>query len=97
MPTPVSPTESSMRSPRAQRDGDLAFERELEGVGEQVEHDLLPHVAVDVRGLGERRTIHHQSQAGLLDRGTKDAGELRRQRGEIGGLVARFDAAGFDA
>ena len=36
-------------------DCDLALEGELEGVGEQVEDDLLPHVAVDVDGLRQRR------------------------------------------
>src|SRR5262249_27282849 len=33
-------------------DGDLAFEGELERVGEKVQDDLLPHVAIDVDRLG---------------------------------------------
>ena len=44
-------------------DGDLALERELERVREQVEDDLLPHVAVDVDRLGERRAVDDQRRA----------------------------------
>ena len=46
----------------AQLDGDRALEGELEGVRQQVEDDLLPHVAVDVDGLAGRRAAHVERQ-----------------------------------
>ena len=57
-------------------DLDGAFERELERVRHQVQHDFFPHVAVDQHGRRERRTVDQQLYAGLLGRGTKDAGEV---------------------
>src|SRR5258708_5900934 len=41
-------------------DGDAALERMLEGIREQVEHDLLPHLPVEVDRFGQRRAIHNQ-------------------------------------
>ena len=88
---------SSTRSPRsAQRHADLALEGELEGVGEQVEDDLLPHVAVDVDRL-RRGPQSTTSQARLLEGGAEHAGQLGGERREVGRLVARLDAAGLDA
>jgi hypothetical protein len=46
----------------AQCDLDLAREGELEGVGYQVENDLLPHVAIDIGDLAQRRRVDYQSQ-----------------------------------
>jgi hypothetical protein len=40
---------------------DLAVHGELERVGEQVEHDLLPHVLVHVHRLLQLFTLDHQS------------------------------------
>ncbi len=37
-----------------QAHADLAIERELECVGDQVENDLLPHVDIDEDRLGQR-------------------------------------------
>ena len=49
---------SSTRRPHARRrHGDPPVERELERVREQVEDDLLPHLAVDVDRLRERRAV----------------------------------------
>ena len=50
----------------AQRDRDPALERELEGVGEEVEDDLLPHLAVDVDRLRQRRAVDGEPQARAL-------------------------------
>ena len=77
---------STLRPRRAQRHRDLALERELERVREQVEDDLLPHLAVDVDRLGERRAVDDEPQAGALDRRAEDARELGGERGEIGRL-----------
>ena len=41
----------------------LACERELERVREQVEDDLLPHLAVDVDRLGQRRAVDRRGAA----------------------------------
>ena len=54
-----------------QRDGDLALEGELEGVGQEVEDDLLPHLPVHEDRLGQRRTVHHEPQPGPLARPTR--------------------------
>ena len=42
-------------SPKAY--ADLPLDGELKGIGEQVENDLLPHIAVDVNWLREGRAI----------------------------------------
>ena len=61
MPVPVSRTVSRTAvADHSQRNLDLALEGELEGVGEEVQHDLLPHLAVDVDRLRERRAIDDQ-------------------------------------
>ena len=46
---PVSRTESSTEPlPSLKCKGDLALKREFESVGEKVQDDLLPHVAVEI-------------------------------------------------
>ena len=62
----------------SQADRDFALEGEFEGVGEEVEDDLLPHVPVDIDGLGKRRTIHDKRQPGAFAGGAEIAGQLRR-------------------
>src|SRR5271168_3495253 len=44
----------------AQRDFYLTRERELERVGDQVENDLLPHVAIDIGNLAQWRRVDYQ-------------------------------------
>ena len=52
------------RRPRAASDdGNLALEGELERVGQEVEDDLLPHLTVDVDGLGQRRAVARSAQS----------------------------------
>ena len=96
---PVSPTSSSTR-PRA--DGRsvteiVPLERELEGVREQVEHDLLPHLRIDVDRLRQRRAGRRRAQPGALDRRPERAREVRRERRQIGRLERRLRASGLDA
>jgi hypothetical protein len=76
---------------------DRAGEGELDRVREEIEDNLLPHVAVDVDGLRQRGAIDDERQASSLDRGAKAARELRRQHREIERLVDRLDAAGLDS
>ena len=98
MPVPVSRTVSAARSPRrCERDPDLPLERELERVREQVENDLLPHVAIDEDRLVERLDAELEPQAGVLDRRPEGARQIAGQGGEIGGLVGGLEAPGLDA
>src|SRR5262245_40229123 len=55
----------------AQPDFDLALERELEGIGNEIEDNLFPHLAIDIGRLGERRTVDVEPQPCLLDGRTK--------------------------
>jgi hypothetical protein len=80
-----------------QTDRDLPLERELEGVRQEVQDDVLPHVPVHVDRLGKRGAVHDQPQAGLLARGAEVAGQVRRQGGQVGRLIRRLGAARLDA
>ena len=60
----VAHPEHDARRPRAQRARRTApCERELQRVGEQVQHDLLPHVPVDVDRLRQRRAVDLEAAA----------------------------------
>ncbi len=98
MPTPVSRTRSSALSPDfAERHLDLPFERELERVGNQVENDLFPHPAVHVHGLVQAGAIEFEPQPRLFGGRAKHAGQLHRERRQVGGQIDRLHAAGLDA
>jgi hypothetical protein len=81
---------------RPERDADLAPMGELEGVGHEVEDDLLPHVPIDEDRLGQRRTVHHELQPRPLARRAKVAGKLGREGGEVGRLVGGLRPSGLD-
>src|SRR5215470_1018753 len=76
--------ELEMRIRLSQPHLDFARESELKGVRQKVENDLLPHLAIDVDGLGMRRAIDEEPQSSLLDRGAEDAGELCRGNRKVG-------------
>ena len=82
---------------RGQRHLDAALEGELEGVGDQVEDDLLPHLAVHEDRLDERRRVDGEREAGLLAGGSEAAGEVAGEGGKVGRLVDGLNAAGLDA
>jgi hypothetical protein len=66
---------------RAQADGDLALERELERVGQEVEDDLLPHVAVDEDRLGAGAVDDQaQPRASSAARNTLASSAVKRAR-----------------
>src|SRR5215472_14958317 len=67
-------------------DGDFALEREFEGIGDKIQDNLLPHIAIDVDGFTQIRTIHHQPQTRLLGGRTKDARQLRSEASQVCGL-----------
>jgi hypothetical protein len=80
-----------------QADCDLALERELECIGEKIEHDLLPHVTIDIGGLRERWTIDDEAQAGALACRAKVAGELTGIGGKVSRFVGGLRTSRFDA
>src|SRR6185295_13758447 len=82
---------------KAKRDLDFPFKGELEGVRHEVEDDLLPHLAVDAGGLGERRAIDLEREPGALAGRAEVARELGGEGGEIGVLVRGLRASGLDA
>ena len=96
MPVPVSRTDSSTAADGPEADDDLPLEGELEGVGDQVQDDLLPHVAVHEDRLGQGRAVDHEPQPGLLAGRPEVAGELRGQRRQVGRLVRRPGPARLD-
>ena len=77
----------------AQGDGDPALERELDGVGQQVEDDLLPHVPVDVHRLGQAGDVHLVVEARPLHRRAEDARQFRGVRAQVDGLETRVHPA----
>ena len=60
-------------------DRDFTLEGELERIGEKIEHDLLPHVAVDIDGFGQRGAVEAKPQAGPLHRRLERRSDIRRQ------------------
>ena len=81
---------------RPQRHRHLALEGIFERVREQVQNDLLPHVAGDKDRVRQGRAINSVAQAGALHRRSEGAGELGRIGGEIDRLVDRLNAPGLD-
>ncbi len=85
MPTPVSRDGQHRGAARpassAASHAISPVERELEGVRDQVEDDLLPHVAIDVDRLRQRRAVDGQAQAGLAGGRARSSTRARRSGG----------------
>src|SRR5262249_54073204 len=79
----------------AQRDFDLTLEREFERVGDEIEDDFLPHLAIDIDGFREMRTVDEQLHLSSLDRRSEETRQIDRQRREFDGFIGAFDAAGL--
>src|SRR5580704_19476808 len=62
-------------------DGNFSLEGEFEGVGNQVQNNLLPHIAIHVDRLTKLGTIHNESQSRLIGGRTEYAGQLRSEAG----------------
>ena len=82
-------------APTPDRDG--AVEGELQRVGEQVEHHLLPHVAVDVDGLVQRRAVHLEVRPARSTAERKTLASSAVTAAEVDRLVAGLHPAGLDA
>ena len=82
---------------RSQLHSYFAFERELEGIAQEIEDDLFPHVPIDIQVVGKLRTIDHEFQAGPFDRRTEDAGQVGRECRQVGRLVAGLHAPRLDS
>jgi hypothetical protein len=80
-----------------QAHGDAAVEGELQRVGQEVENDLLPHVAIDRHRMLQRRAVDREREAGSLDGGAEGRGELGGEGGKIERFEVRPRAAGLDA
>src|SRR5579871_295951 len=78
-------------------DFNLSLEGELEGVGDKVENDLLPHVAVDAHGFAKVGTVDNQFEPRLLGGRPIIAEKLRGKAGKIRGLIHGLVTAGLDA
>ena len=74
-----------------------ALERELEGVRQQVEENLLPHIPIDEHRFRQGIAVDDQREPRLFNGRTEYARELRGQLREVGGFVMRVDAPRFDA
>src|SRR5260370_21998597 len=55
----------------AEGNSDAALESMLEGVGDEVEDNFLPHLRIDVDRLGQRRAVNRQDQASLFHCGAE--------------------------
>src|SRR5688572_19587420 len=84
----VAHPELGALTPDPERDLDLALEGELEGVGEEVLDDLLPHFTIDEHCLWHALTAHTEAQAGSLQRTAELTRELGRDDAEIERLKA---------
>src|SRR5450755_2917552 len=85
-----------MISTPAESHGNSAMKREFERVREQIQNDLLPHVAVDVDRLWQLGTVHVEREPRALDRGTERARQIDGQHTQIRRLVRGLRAAGLD-
>jgi hypothetical protein len=66
-------------------DADVAFECELKGIRDEIEHHLLPHVGVDVDLVRQRWAIDNQTKPGPFDSGSEVGGEFCRKDCEVDG------------
>jgi hypothetical protein len=89
----VADAELRVTCHRPHAHADAALEGEFEGIGEEVEDDLLPHIPVHIDRLRWRLASDIHLQARVLAERAEAGRQLRGESGEIGGLVRRLDAA----
>src|SRR5579871_3750387 len=54
-----------------QADRNFSIEGKFEGVGDQIQNNLLPHVAINIDRLAQVGAIHHQIQTCFLRGGSE--------------------------
>src|SRR5579872_6399730 len=62
-------------------DRDLALKGEFERVGDQIQNNLLPHIAIDVDRFPEVGAIYSQAQSSFIGGRTEYAGQFRSEAG----------------
>ena len=78
-------------------DRDSALEGEFERVREEIEDNLLPHVAIDIDGLRQLLAADRQGEPGPLGRRFEVGRQFFGQLRQVHRLEADVRAAGFDA
>src|SRR6267378_6363340 len=81
----------------SERNANAPFKGMLEGVGEQVEDDFLPHVPVDIYRLCKRRALDGERQAPFLCRRAEEACQFCGKPRQVRCFVARLHPPRFDA
>ncbi|MGC4076235.1 MAG: hypothetical protein QM702_04235 [Rubrivivax sp.] len=96
MPTPLSCTLSRTCAPSScSRTCTPPSKGELQRVGQQVQHDLLPHAAVDEDLAGDRPAVDLERDAGAVEGRAEAAGQIGREPRQVGRLVSRDHAPGL--
>src|SRR5689334_4748639 len=78
-------------------DLDSALKGKFKCIRDQVEDNLLPHVAVNINRLVQRRAVHSQLQTGAFDCRAESAGQVGGQLAEIGGPKVSFNPSRLNA
>src|SRR5690242_346018 len=78
------------------RNGYLAVKRKFEGVREQIEDGLLPHVAINKDRFRQWRAIDGKTQSRPLYRLAECIREIGGEGGKVCRLIGGQDAACFD-
>ena len=77
--------------------GNASIQRVLEGVGEKIENNFFPHVAVNENVFAEGRAIHKKFHACAFHSRTKSARQIRGVGAKVTGLIGCFNAPRFNA
>jgi hypothetical protein len=81
----------------AHRHCHLPLQSELEGVGDEVQHDPLPEVAVDIDGVAELMPLDHEAQSRSFEQRPESGRDLGGAVGKVNRGEARLDTPRFDA
>ena len=93
----VANNQLGVRRVGPQRYRDLSFEGVLERIRDEVEDDLLPHLAVHVHGLTDGRRVDDEGETRRVDCRLEVRRELPRRLRQIGLFVEHLDAPRLDA
>ena len=74
--------------------GDLSVRGELEGIGQQIQDDLLPGRPIHPHRLGHRRAVQHQGHAAAFQRRLEQRGQLRGEDRQVDRFGVQLVVAG---